>query len=250
MSLALPAAIAPLRAAQYLRMSTDYQQYSLENQAAGIASFAAANNLKIVRTYLDEGRSGLKFGSRYGLQDLIDDIQVGQSDFEVVLVFDVSRWGRFQDVDESAHYEFLCRQAGVRVLYCAEPLGNSLVSMLQCERRSASFDASAGRLTIHPALTVSILIVRCNQSGTGSIRWPIRRRLNRDTRFNLLARMQEDNEAFLDFYLLPSQHTLGRHLNFRKQNQSRLGPFRLTTLEGASNALESLSQTDSVRVRR
>jgi hypothetical protein len=32
-----------------------------------------------------------------------------------------SRWGRFQDADESAHYEFLCKSAGIPVHYCAEP---------------------------------------------------------------------------------------------------------------------------------
>ena len=37
----------------------------------------------------------------------------------------MTRWGRFQDVDESAYYEFLCKRAGVRVHYCAEPFNNS-----------------------------------------------------------------------------------------------------------------------------
>jgi DNA invertase Pin-like site-specific DNA recombinase len=113
-----------LRAAQYVRMSTDFQRYSLENQAAGIAAFAASRNLTIVRTYQDKGRSGLRFSNRQGLQSLITDVEGRRADFDFVLVYDVSRWGRFQDVDESAHYEFICRQAGVRVLYCAEQFEN------------------------------------------------------------------------------------------------------------------------------
>jgi DNA invertase Pin-like site-specific DNA recombinase len=48
----------------------------------------------------------------------------GRADFQVVLVFDVSRWGRFQDSDEAACYEFLCKRAGIRVHYCAEPFSN------------------------------------------------------------------------------------------------------------------------------
>jgi DNA invertase Pin-like site-specific DNA recombinase len=40
-----------LRAAQYVRMSTDLQRYSTENQAATIAAYAARHNLTIVRTY-------------------------------------------------------------------------------------------------------------------------------------------------------------------------------------------------------
>src|SRR6202047_3920031 len=121
-----------LRAAQYVRMSTDYQRYSIQNQAAAIAAFAQQQNLTIVRTYVDEGRSGLRIKGRAGLIELIDDVRSGQTDFEHILVYDVSRWGRFQDVDESAHYEFLCRQAGIMVEYCAEQFDNdgSLLSSI------------------------------------------------------------------------------------------------------------------------
>ncbi len=41
-----------------------------------------------------------------------------------MLVYDVSRWGRFQDCDESAFYEYLCRRAGIRVEYCMEEFRN------------------------------------------------------------------------------------------------------------------------------
>ena len=95
------------RAAQYVRMSTIHQRYSIENQAAAIAAYAARYNLNIVRTYRDEGLSGLKIDKREGLKQLITDVCSGRADFSRVLVYDVSRWGRFQDVDESAHYEFL-----------------------------------------------------------------------------------------------------------------------------------------------
>jgi DNA invertase Pin-like site-specific DNA recombinase len=45
-------------------------------------------------------------------------------DFEFILVYDVSRWGRFQDADEAAHYEFQCKQAAIKVIYCAEQFDN------------------------------------------------------------------------------------------------------------------------------
>lgn len=121
-----------LRAAQYVRMSTDYQRYSIQNQAAAIAAFAQQSNLTIVRTYMDEGRSGLRIKGRAGLIQLIDDVNSGQADFDHILVYDVSRWGRFQDVDESAHYEFVCKQKGIKVTYCAEQFANdnSLLSSI------------------------------------------------------------------------------------------------------------------------
>ncbi|WP_061026382.1 recombinase family protein [Bradyrhizobium sp. CCH5-F6] len=112
------------RAAQYVRMSTDHQHYSTQNQAAAIAVYAAQRDLMIVRTYADEGRSGLRIDRREGLIELIDDVRSGRADFDHILVYDVSRWGRFQDIDESAYYEFICRQAGIKVCYCAEEFDN------------------------------------------------------------------------------------------------------------------------------
>src|SRR3982074_786555 len=110
------------RAAQYVRMSTIHQRYSIENQAAAIAAYAARYNLNIVRTYRDDGLSGLKIDKREGLKQLITDISSGRADFSWVLVYDISRWGRFQDVDEAAHYEFLCRRSGITVEYWPEHL--------------------------------------------------------------------------------------------------------------------------------
>jgi DNA invertase Pin-like site-specific DNA recombinase len=72
--------------------------------------------MMLVRTYVDNGRSGLRISNRKGLQSLISDIDEGRADFSNILVYDVSRWGRFQDIDESAHYEFLCKRAGIRAL--------------------------------------------------------------------------------------------------------------------------------------
>jgi len=113
-------------------MSTDRQEYSTQNQAATIAAYAAEHNLQIVREYADEGRSGLRLEGRVALQRLIQDVQSGQADFGIVLVYDVSRWGRFQDADESAYHEFVCKRAGIQVLYCAEQFENdgSLLSTM------------------------------------------------------------------------------------------------------------------------
>jgi len=500
------------RAAQYVRMSTDFQRYSLENQAAGIAAFAASRNLTIVRTYQDKGRSGLRFSNRQGLQSLINDVEGRRADFDFVLVYDVSRWGRFQDVDESAHYEFICKQAGVRVLYWAEQfendgsfvsaimknikrvsagdysrelsakvfagscrlvrlgfkqggiagyglervlidqsgshrcilapgdrkvllsdrvilrpgrpeevetfhwifrsfvrerkteleiarelneqrmfnelgrpwrmlsirrllacdkyignyvynrksgklkgkrtpnppdlwvrcdnafeaiidpalfkaagkiidqrprrtlrawksdeqmlillrgllerkgrltcaiiedaaelpcsmtyierfgslrrayelvgyhpdtfrvydsrrsafatrtrLANDLLSAIQSGGRSAAFDSTSGRLTIATALTVSIVIVRCQRLSTGSLRWPIRRRIDPNVRLTLVVRMREDNDSFLDFHLLPTRRALKPRLTFRTKRQVGLRPYRATTIEALLEAIE------------
>lgn len=113
-----------VRAAQYVRMSTDLQKYSTENQAEAIAAYAARRGIEIVRTYADEGRSGLNIAGRDALRRLIDDVQSGKADYDAILVYDISRWGRFQDADESAYYEFICRERGIHVHYCAEQFDN------------------------------------------------------------------------------------------------------------------------------
>ena len=107
-------------AAQYLRMSTDHQQYSLLNQSAAIALYAAAHNIGIVQSFVDEGKSGTSIKRRDGLQELLRIVESGRADFQRVLIYDVSRWGRFPDSDEAAHYEFICKCAGIAVSYCAE----------------------------------------------------------------------------------------------------------------------------------
>ncbi len=107
------------RAALYLRMSTENQTYSLDHQRHALQTYADAHGLQVVHAYADPARSGLRADRRPGLRSLIADVLEGP-DFGVVLVYDISRWGRFQDSDEAAYYEFLCRANGVAIRYCAE----------------------------------------------------------------------------------------------------------------------------------
>jgi DNA-binding winged helix-turn-helix (wHTH) protein len=111
-------------AAQYLRMSTDDQQYSIAFQIETIAQFAAEHNYAVVASYADEGRSGVGLKTRDGLRRLLRDVLSGNAPFKTILVYDVSRWGRFQDLDEAAYYEFLCKSNGIPIRYCAEQFSN------------------------------------------------------------------------------------------------------------------------------
>lgn len=119
-----PTTAGPVRAAQYVRMSTEHQQYSTENQADAMLRFAEARRMEIVRTYSDAAKSGLNLEGREGLRQLLRDVETGNADYTEILVYDVSRWGRFQDADESAYYEYICKRANIRVHYCAEQFEN------------------------------------------------------------------------------------------------------------------------------
>ena len=114
----------PIPAAQYVRMSTEHQQYSISNQTRLIFEYAKNRGFVIVRSFEDPGKSGLSLKSRPALKELLNEVVSGNATFKAILVYDVSRWGRFQDVDEAAHYEFLCRSAGIPIHYCAEQFVN------------------------------------------------------------------------------------------------------------------------------
>jgi DNA invertase Pin-like site-specific DNA recombinase len=117
---------APLKvpAAEYVRMSTEHQQYSTDNQTVAIREYAKKHGYEIIRTYADEGKSGLNLSGRPGLQQILKDVEAGDASFAAVLVYDVSRFGRFQDADEAASYELRLRKAGIVVQYCIDQFDN------------------------------------------------------------------------------------------------------------------------------
>ncbi len=132
-------------AALYVRASTEHQNYSTSHQESALREYAAKHDFKVVAVYRDEGRSGLTLDGRNGLLRLLKEVQSGQVDYVAVLVYDVSRWGRFQDVDESAYYEYACRRAGIVVSYCAEPFtndGSPLATLLKGLKRAMAAEYS------------------------------------------------------------------------------------------------------------
>jgi DNA invertase Pin-like site-specific DNA recombinase len=105
-------------------MSTKHQQYSTENQLDRIKEYAARRNMALVRIFEDAGKSGLNVRGRDSLRKMIETVETGSADFKCILAYDVSRWGRFQDADESGYYEYICKRAGINVHYCAEQFEN------------------------------------------------------------------------------------------------------------------------------
>ena len=158
-----------LPVAQYLRMSTDHQQYSTENQHTAIADYARAHGMYVVRTYADEGKSGLTFKGRPGLKSLVADVTQGRADFRAILVYDVSRWGRFQDADESSFYEQLCKRAGIRVIYCEDDItndGTPVAGLVRQVRRMASGDFSRNLSQKVFAGQRTLILLKVRQGGT------------------------------------------------------------------------------------
>jgi DNA invertase Pin-like site-specific DNA recombinase len=94
------------------------------NQSVAIRKYAESPSFEAVRTYSDTAKCGLVLRRRTGVQQLLKDVASGVAFYRAILACDVSRWGRFQHTDEHAHYEFLCKSAGLPVHYCAETFAN------------------------------------------------------------------------------------------------------------------------------
>jgi DNA invertase Pin-like site-specific DNA recombinase len=104
-----------------------------------IREYAKRHGMQIVKEYSDGGKSGVNIQDRDALAQMVRDVQSGQIIFSAILLHDVSRWGRIQDADESAYYEYLCRRAGVSVHYCAgQPKSEdiSASTIVKCVRES------------------------------------------------------------------------------------------------------------------
>jgi len=69
----------------------------------------------------DEGVSGLT-ANRQGFKRLFKDWieNPNAPHFDYVLVYDVSRWGRFQNQNEAAYYEHICEKNNKRVIYISQ----------------------------------------------------------------------------------------------------------------------------------
>ena len=116
---ASPTPLPSRRAVAYVRRSTDRQEQSLDDQRAAIRQFADRAGLTITAEYIDDAVSGSTSEARDGFQRLIADAQSAQRDFDLVLTYDIKRWGRV-DTDEAGYYRFLLRKAGVEVVYVSE----------------------------------------------------------------------------------------------------------------------------------
>ena len=121
--------ITELRAALYVRTATEHPQYSTDTQSEKLHDYARKRGIEIVRTYTDEGKSGLSIFGRTGFQKLLSDVDSGRADFNLILVYDISRWGRFLDPGEGAYYEDICKRAGIQIAYCAEQCGDDSTSV-------------------------------------------------------------------------------------------------------------------------
>lgn len=100
-------------AASYVRMSTDKQETSPEQQREAIAKLAIEHGYEIVATYEDLGVSGNNTEKRAGFRRMIADGSTRK--FEAILCWDQDRFGRFDLIEAGKWIEPL-RSAGVSLV--------------------------------------------------------------------------------------------------------------------------------------
>lgn len=109
----------PKKAVAYYRHSAeDKQENSVAIQKQHVESFASLNNIEIIHYEADEGKSGL-LSNRPAFERLFTDWieNPNASQFDYVLVYDVSRWGRFQNQDEAGYFAHICTRNNKMVVY-------------------------------------------------------------------------------------------------------------------------------------
>ena len=111
-----------LKAAIYIRMSTDLQTESPEIQERQIRVYAERYNIEVVRVYKDLGVSGITAEDRPQFRALIDDVQHSCVEFNIVLYLDESRWGRFPDSRDADYYRMLLARRNVICQACDQEL--------------------------------------------------------------------------------------------------------------------------------
>lgn len=121
--------------AYYRHSAEDKQENSVAIQQEHTHKFAQDNGIEIIHEEADEGKSGLS-ANRPGFDKLFREwiLNPNPPEFDFVLVYDVSRWGRFQDQDEAAFWEFRCKSYGKQVIYVSRGFPKEeqrLISSLQ-----------------------------------------------------------------------------------------------------------------------
>lgn len=104
--------------AYYRHSAEDKQENSVAIQRLHVEKFATQHNIEIIHEEADEGKSGL-LANRPAFKRLFDNwIQnLEAPEFNYVLVYDVSRWGRFQNQDEAGYFAHICTKYNKSVIY-------------------------------------------------------------------------------------------------------------------------------------
>src|SRR5271169_6392462 len=157
----IPPTAPRLRGVAYYRHSArDRQENSVAIQQDLVQKWAKENGVDIIFEFADRGKSGLTAEGRDAFNDMMENWVKQRDDFEFVLCLDVSRWGRFQDIDLSATYSAECKKHGKQVIYTTlgmpRPDDPLYPVYVQFERfRAAQYSKELSAKVFHGCIKVS-----------------------------------------------------------------------------------------------
>jgi len=223
------------RAVGYVRRSTDRQEQSIPDQKKAIETYAKDLSLRLVKFYVDDAISGTSTLGRKAFQQMIHDAESATRRFDIIVVYDVKRFGRV-DNDEAGYYRHILRTHGVEVCYVSENFnGDSTDDLLrpvkQWQARQESKDLS--KVTIRGLLSKSE--TGCWMGGTPPYGYDLRYE-NADGKFLFILRHMPDGskQLFAEKGTLIRTLARGESLNISKRDQAKLtlsGPERVKVVK-------------------
>jgi hypothetical protein len=107
----------------------------------------------------------------------------------------------------------------------------NVLGQIEAMGGSVSVDAKTDLLTINGSLSTSVVMARCKQTKAGNNRWKIHLDTGLRPDITIVVRMDETNEAALDYYLLPALDIENPQLRLTDCNGLALDTYRFETLE-------------------
>ena len=211
------------RAVGYVRRSTDRQEQSIDDQKKALEAYAVKNGLSLAKFYIDDAISGTSTLGRRAFQQMIKDAESPTRKFDLIIVYDVKRFGR-TDNDEAGYYRHRLRTNGVEVCYISENFnGDSTDDLLrpvkQWQARQESKDLS--KVTIRGLLSKSE--TGSWMGGTPPYGYDLRYE-NAERKFLFILRFMPDGskQLFDEKGNLIRTLARGESLNISKRDQAKL----------------------------
>jgi DNA invertase Pin-like site-specific DNA recombinase len=135
---------------------TDLQEESPEQQKKEILSFAERIGFSITEWYVDFGKSGTTFDQRPEFQRLRRKVEESPN-FQAVICYDESRWGRAIDAEENTYWRVHFRKHGVEVLLVKTSVDpkNEFAPMLKAFEgvQASQYSKKLSELTLRGAMS-------------------------------------------------------------------------------------------------
>ena len=96
---------------------------------------------------------------------------------------------------------------------------------------SVKQDPATELLTINGEFTASVVVVRCQMTAAGSLRWQVRFDVGLWPDITVAVRMDGPNQNALDYYLLPRIDMTAPRLRLAEDNGISLDAYRFPTLD-------------------